>query len=433
MRLGKAYEILYTTVEVKSIVGNDKHKKTATDSQHKAAVNLAREQVLQSFKNEPQNYTDVEASEPKAQAETSQPEVKEAPVVKENTEPKSQPNPYNRTLSSSPAAPTVNAKEWKKYHSAWQDYYRKYYEDYYVGAVQKTASQLAKQQSSVKAAKVVMPTAEDAETEKKETFDNLRDKINHRASTSARKFRKSRHFIPIISGLAVVLIFVFLQYNRIFFAFAAAYITPGNADSSIVEIDPTLSAAVGPEPLLIIPKINVKVPIIFGIGNDHASQQAGMERGVTHFSIPGANALPGQTGNLAIAGHSSNDVFDSGDFKFIFARLDSLVEGDTIFINFEGVRHTYVVTRKEVVLPTNVDSLLFPTDRPMLTLITCTPLGTARYRLLVIAEQISPDPEQAEPAPEQEVTDDTPVEMPSNSSTLFQRLIDWFTGLLSSD
>ena len=145
-----------------------------------------------------------------------------------------------------------------------------------------------------------------------------------------------------------------------------------------------------------------------------------MEKGVAHFAIPGASSKPGQIGNTAISGHSSNDLFDSGDYKFIFAQLDRLEVGDTIYANYEGKRYTYVVTNKEVVTPKEVSKLVYPTDKPVLTLITCTPLGTALNRLLVTAEQVSPDPAAA--APSQQVESGNDAAMPGSAPTLFEKL-----------
>ena len=71
-------------------------------------------------------------------------------------------------------------------------------------------------------------------------------------------------------------------------------------------------------------------------------------------------------------------------------QLEKLEIGDTIYANYEGKRYTYVVTKKEEVLPSQVDRLIYETNKPVMTLITCTPLGTALRRLLVTAEQVYP-------------------------------------------
>jgi sortase A len=143
---------------------------------------------------------------------------------------------------------------------------------------------------------------------------------------------------------------------------------------------------------------------------------------VAWFGIPGANSKPGQVGNTVLSGHSSNDLIDSGNYKFIFARLDHLQPGDTVYVNYQSKRYTYTVTKKQVVKPTDVQALIYKTDKPMLTLLTCTPLGTSLNRLLVTAEQISPSPKSAAAAPKDKDKKDTSSAMPGNSPTLLQRL-----------
>jgi sortase A len=219
-----------------------------------------------------------------------------------------------------------------------------------------------------------------------------------------------------------VLIFVFLQYNRVFIATVNAYVSPGAIDPQNIVIDPTGDTNVSADPRLVIPKINVDVPVVYDIGPDYNSQMAAMEKGVAHFGIPGANSRPGELGNTVLSGHSSNDLFDGGDYKFIFAQLDKLNTGDTIYANYGGVRYTYVVTKKEVVKPTEVSKLVYPTTKPVLTLITCTPLGTSQNRLLVTAEQVSPDPAKAAAAPVDSGAADSDAAIPGNSPTLFERL-----------
>ncbi|MDR1033117.1 MAG: class D sortase [Candidatus Nomurabacteria bacterium] len=392
---------------------------TMTDEQRKAAAAIARQRVLAAFKQHPENYTDIETPEIKQQVAE---DIKIEQSGQHSSE--SPKQALHQTLANDTTQPKVSERQWHQYHSAWQSYYRKYYENYYTSAVRKVAASQAKQAPSQK---VVVPKVEDEEKTKEQAFDSLRDRIRARASDHAQKIRKSRHFIPILAGLVVILAFVFLQYNRWFIATVSAYIMPTQVSSNITEIDPTVSANVGPDPKLIIPKINIEVPVVFGIGNDYKSQQEGMNHGVTHFAIPGASSTPGQVGNTVLSGHSSNDVFDNGSYKFIFAQLDRLDNGDTIYINYEGARYTYAVTKKEVVLPTDVSKLVYQTDKPVLTLITCTPLGTAKYRLLVTAEQVSPSPNDAKPSGSAAGQKDT-TEMPSNSPTFIERIINFFTG-----
>ena len=341
-------------------------------------------------------------------------------------------NPYQRTHTDHT---TIQAEQWKKYHTAWQNYYQKYYEGYYTHHLK-----LAKQQQIIDAQTQTAPIPEsksyfthqtetqDQSTDKTKTEEvvfELRQKLLGKVQSSATKIKKSRHFLPIISGIVVVLIFLFLQYNRVLISNVMAYVSPGNIDPQNIIIDPNANISVSPVPRLIIPKINVDVPVSYDIGNDYDSQMAAMQTGVAHFAIPGANSHPGQIGNTVIAGHSSNDLFDSGDYKFIFAQLDKLTTGDTIYANYKSKRYTYTVTKKEVVSPNDVSKLVYPTTKPILTLLTCTPLGTAINRLLVIAEQISPDPTQSIAAAPAKATDVSQTSIPGNSPTFLERLFSF--------
>jgi sortase A len=239
---------------------------------------------------------------------------------------------------------------------------------------------------------------------------------------SAKKARGSRHFIPITAAVCVIFVFLFLQYNRVLIANVQAYISPGDIDPANIIIDPSSTVGVSPEPKLIIPKINVDVPVDYNATPDNASQMKAMEGGVAYFGIPGANSKPGQVGNTVLSGHSSNDIIDQGDYKFIFARLDHLVKGDTIYLNYESKRYTYIVTGTEVVKPTEVKKLVYATDKPILTLITCTPLGTSLNRLLVTSEQVSPSPKDATPAPAASTSNQSPS-IPGNSPTFVDRIL----------
>lgn len=275
------------------------------------------------------------------------------------------PTPYavenndSGTLKDAPINQTTVNNEWQQYHSAWQNYYQNYYSDYYAKAAQNYLA-----------------------TEKL--------KSERIATGQERKKRNFRRLLPLITGVTIALVILFLQYNRLIFAPIMAYVSP-NSDTvatGIEAINPTITQAVSPEPRLIIPKLNIDVPVAFNISTNEVD--AAMNHGVAQFSIPGANALPGQVGNLVISGHSAGDIYSSNPYKFIFSGLERLNVGDLIYINYESVRYTYQMTKSEVVEPTDVAALIYTTNKPMLTLITCTPLGTSRFRLLISAEQISP-------------------------------------------
>lgn len=94
--------------------------------------------------------------------------------------------------------------------------------------------------------------------------------------------------------------------------------------------------------------------------------------------IPGT-ALPGQPGNAGLAGH--RDTF--------FRGLKRIRVGDRIRLTTANGVLAYTVRHTSVVDPSDV-SVLSPTDRPTLTLVTCYPfsyIGSAPRRFIVQADQ----------------------------------------------
>ena len=359
-----------------------------TERQRKTAAEITRRRVLEAYEKQG-HYTGAEKSE-----------------------------------TSKESKDHISKEDWQKYHSAWQNYYQKYYGDYYRNAAR---NYIASEKLKAKR------RAEEEEPEPTvNPADTLRQQIQsgnkpHRT----RKFWKKHHrrLIPIFAGLAVVLVFLFLQYNRLIFAPIAAYISPGNgAGATITAIDSSTSIDVGPDPKLIIPKLNVDVPVHFGINNDTATVNDAMNNGVAHFIIPGGSAYPGQIGNLIITGHSAGDVYSNNQYKFIFSGLERLDVGDTVYINYESKRYTYSVVGSEIVEPDDLAALTKETNKPMLTLVTCTPLGTSRYRLLVHAEQINPPVDTNTEAANTETSDDHSESLPSNEDTFFEGIWNFLTG-----
>jgi len=391
--------------------GEDLPKSNTPTSQQNAAANVIRSQI-------DSLYGDSPVASPQPQ---TQPQDQAQLHTNAQYQQQTAANPYDRTHNTHPQP---EAEQWKQYHTAWQTYYQKYYEGYYEA--QKAQHQAAQPVASSTDSNGFFSQQTDLaattnELNKDQALFELRQKLLGKVQDSAKNIRKSRHFVPIAAALTVILIFVFLQYNRVFIATVNAYVSPGSISAQNIVIDPTNDAVVGQDPRLIIPKINVDVPVIYGVGNDYNSQMAAMAKGVADFAIPGASSRPGQVGNTVLSGHSSNDLFDGGDYKFIFAQLEKMVVGDTVYTNYEGKRYTYVVTKTEVVKPTQVNKLVYPTDKPILTLITCTPLGTSRDRLLVTAEQVSPDPGAAAAAPAED-TSKTDAVIPGSSPTMLERL-----------
>ena len=372
----------------------------------------------QPFSDQLQSKPEVRSEQPKAQiskhqqiSTTPQPEPKKdtvnhamrtAPITQTQTNLQNNNSAsINQTTQTqnSTIHTQVSADQWKQYHSAWQKYYQMYYERYYAGDIAAKNHEISRLTKESQNITPVVGTDEPLDPQKA-AIKELRSQIQQKVRDSANKVKKSRHFVPAIAGLSVLLVFMFLQYNRVIFGAVAAYTTPGAINPQNIIVDASTDVTVGPEPRIIIPKINVDAPVIYGAASDTKSQSKAMEKGVAHFSIPGASAVPGEVGNAVFAAHSSNDAFASGNYKFVFAQNEKLTKGDVIYMNYNGKRYTYKITSTEVVMPTEVSKVQINTNKPMLTLVSCVPLGTAEKRLLIFAEQISPDPSKATAASE---------------------------------
>jgi sortase A len=135
--------------------------------------------------------------------------------------------------------------------------------------------------------------------------------------------------------------------------------------------------------------------------------------------------MPGEQGNAAFFGHSSSNLFNNGKYKYAFVLLHRLEIGDTFMVQKDSKRYVYKVFEKRIVKPTEV-SVLDPRDRPVATLVTCDPPGTDLNRLVIVGEQITPDPAAnvASTAPAER---QVPATLPSEAPTLWGRLWRWLT------
>ena len=349
---------------------------------------------------------------------------------------------YKEPTKSSPV-PQATSEDWRKYHSAWQNYYQKYYGEYYGRAAREYVvrekmkmerDQLERERKEKQAAYTPPVTPAMTDEESEEVQNDFRKKIRRKAEERASKLKRSRHFVPLIVGGVILLLGLCFQYNQVIASHIVAYMSPGNSEvNEITAIDPTLSIKTHKKPYLMIPKLNIEVPIIFGSKNDVNSMNIAMDNGVANFEVPGAAAKPGEIGNFVISGHSAGNIYQQSNYKFIFSGLTRMKEGDLIYVDYNNARYTYKVTGTKTVKPTDVAALRkIAKDnegKPMITLITCVPLGTSRERLLVYGEQISPSYADAiTPNPEEVAEDDGKEEMPANHDSPLESIWKWLTG-----
>ncbi len=290
------------------------------------------------------------------------------------------------------------------------------------------ATSSAEPPANTMAAGDLQPTA-NAETAP--SFDDSREpaaiKQQLRESVAQRTKLKPRHHIQSLlfglgcGGLALLVV-LFSFFNEVVIA---PFIQP----SRTVSATPIIIGADGIAPTdkaeVIIPKINVQIPLDFSAKTIREDDiQKGLENGVAHYPT---TPLPGQQGNTAFFGHSSNNIFNPGKYKFAFVLLREMVPGDTFYLTRNGVAYAYQVFDKKVIDPSEVGILApIPGKTATATLITCDPPGTTLKRLAIIGEQVSPNPTANTadtPPPATANTDDQ--SLPGNPPSLWHRMTSW--------
>lgn len=331
---------------------------------------------------------------------------------------------FMQELSKSGKSLAEVQTEWHNYYVGLSDNEKhKVWEEFYKESERLKQQPQPAQVTAIPAATPAATKNTPAKSGKSTTVDQVKGQILKRVGTRG-KLSKKHHFQSLFFGLGVgaiaVLILMFGFFNE---RVVAPFITPSRNVSDTPIIVDTASAVAG-EPKVIIPKINVEIPVVYDAPDiQEATIQAALERGVVHYPT---TPMPGQQGNVAIFGHSSNNILNPGAYKFAFVLLNRLEEGDTFMLTKDGKRYVYRVYKKQVVKPTDI-AVLNTQDRPSTaTLITCDPPGTTINRLVVVGEQISPDP--AENGASTAInTQGEPTIVPGNAPSLWQRIREWLT------
>jgi LPXTG-site transpeptidase (sortase) family protein len=339
---------------------------------------------------------------------------------------------YNLTNSGKSLAEIQQA--WRQYydglndsdkHEVWQEFYSVHSQASKYAAAQSSMAppdELNYEDIPLRQPEVSYEAAPVIKTVSK-TLGDLRDFAIGNVSKK-QKVKPMQHLQSLMFGLGVgsivMLIFLFSFFNE---RFIAPFIQPSRnvANTEII----ASGTAGGDAPEIIIPKINVEIPVVYDVNTiEEAAVEKGLERGVVHYAN---TPMPGQDGNVVVFGHSSNNIFNPGKYKFAFVLLSRLENGDTFYLQKDGKRYTYQVYKKQIVNPSNVGVLTNAEKSASATLITCDPPGTSTNRLVVIGQQISPDPAQNSTPTVQTASAQQPAAIPGNGPTLWSRFWHWFS------
>lgn len=160
-----------------------------------------------------------------------------------------------------------------------------------------------------------------------------------------------------------------------------SFVVPYTAPAQPVPEKLTVGAGSG-FGLMYIPRLGddwVK-PVIEGATLDN------LKKGITHYE---GNAMPGEVGNFAVAGHRATNGEP-------FRNLDQMRPGDKVVVETGAEWVTYQVTSSKIVKPKDV-WVLDPVPgqpeaaatEPLLTLTTCNPRWASYERLIVFGEIVS--------------------------------------------
>lgn len=169
-------------------------------------------------------------------------------------------------------------------------------------------------------------------------------------------------------------VFAFKEYGWI----KTASPTPSPSTSLTPTPAPTIEPA-----HIIISKIGIDVPLQWDIPAEETTKF--LNKGVAHLK---GSAKLGQEGNLFITGHSSDYAWKKNPYAAVFSLVPKLVAGDKITIRENGKEYVYQVAETKIVDPDHVE-VASPTTTPILTLLTCYPVGTTKDRFVVHASLIS--------------------------------------------
>ncbi len=128
-----------------------------------------------------------------------------------------------------------------------------------------------------------------------------------------------------------------------------------------------------------IESAGIEGPIIYGTDGEKA-----LKEGFWHYP---ASSYPTYNGVSVIFGHRRHHLPPAKD---TFYNLDKVEKGEIIEITLEdGKKVNYEVTGKIEIYPSNLDEIISKTsNKSILNLVTCTPLGTDKMRLIITAEKV---------------------------------------------
>lgn len=129
---------------------------------------------------------------------------------------------------------------------------------------------------------------------------------------------------------------------------------------------------------LIVPRLELESLVMNGETDEIMAKGVGL---YNYSQLPNE-----ENGNVSIVGH--RDIYGK-EFYYI----DTVTDGDLLYLEYKGMLYTYEYTETAVVEADDWDPIRVK-DAPRLTLTSCHPIGTTKNRIVVTAslKEIAPIP-----------------------------------------
>ncbi len=127
---------------------------------------------------------------------------------------------------------------------------------------------------------------------------------------------------------------------------------------------------------IVIPKINIRLPIYHGTSDEVLTSSIGHLEGT---SLP----VGGPSTHCVLSGHRGLPS------ARLFTDIDQLLEGDIFTITVLNETLTYEVDQIRIVVPEDLSDVQIVPGKDYCTLVTCTPYGINTHRLLVRGHRIA--------------------------------------------
>lgn len=136
---------------------------------------------------------------------------------------------------------------------------------------------------------------------------------------------------------------------------------------------------------VVIPSVGIDAPITWNVdGRDMDTYLPVLASSIAHYDW---TPYPGNGGSTLLFGHSSYTKNLPNNFDEVFAPLFNMKNGDKVYVVYSGKLFTYEMYQSATIVPTNPE-FISQNGPERVILMTCAPLGSQKYRLLVYAKRI---------------------------------------------